>query len=108
MQMAAPAEPELTLLEQQLMGCRTFRNEEIPAVDTTASLKVLDTYTPDQRRTAEQFAAAVSACTNFTCLQKANKLVGGGRGGGRWRGEWGTALPVPPHLCRCAPASLLA
>lgn len=73
-----PPEPELTPLQQQLMGCRTFKNEEIPFVDETASLKVLDTYTPEQRQTAEQFTAAVAACTNFTCLQRANKLVSRG------------------------------
>lgn len=73
-----PPEQQLTPLQQQLMGCRTFKNEEIPFVDETASLKVLDTYTLEQRQTAEQFTAAVAACTNFTCLRQANKLVSRG------------------------------
>jgi len=77
-----PPEPELTPLQQQLMGCRTFKNEEIPFVDETASLKVLDTYTSQQRQTAERFTAAVAACSNFTCLQRANKLVRGWKGMG--------------------------
>ena len=78
-----PMEAQLTPLQQQLMGCRTFkRDQSIPFVDETTSLKVLDTYTPAQRETAEQFTAAVAACTNFTCLKEANTLVRG-----RWQGS---------------------
>ena len=57
------------------MGCRTFKTQPIPFVNTTASLAVLDTYTPEQRRKAEAYTAAVSNCTDFACLKQANKLV---------------------------------
>lgn len=94
-----PPEQQLTPLQQQLMGCRTFKNEEIPFVDETASLKVLDTYTPEQRQTAEQFTAAVAACTNFTCLQRANKLP---RAPGQFRYPHFYILGFP----KCATTSL--
>lgn len=76
--------PRLTVLEEQLMGCRTFKGQEIPYVDTTASLAVLEGYSEQERRVAEAYTAAVAACTDFECLKRANKLVGG-RGGVGWR-----------------------
>ncbi|KAL4443808.1 hypothetical protein ABPG75_011545 [Micractinium tetrahymenae] len=69
-----PEEPQLSLFEQQLYGCRTFKAQPVPYVDTKASLRVTETYTPEQRQAAEAFTAAVAACSNFSCLQEANQL----------------------------------
>ena len=57
------------------MGCRTTRDDPIPSVDTRASLAVLNTYSPQQLQTAEEFTAAVGACQDFACLRRANELV---------------------------------
>ncbi|PSC68106.1 sulfotransferase [Micractinium conductrix] len=69
-----PEAPQLSLFEQQLAGCRTFKAQPIPSVDTSASLRALDAHTPEQRQQAQAFTAAVSACANFRCLRQANKL----------------------------------
>lgn len=70
-----PEEPPLSLFEQQLYGCRTFKAQPVPYVDTAASLRVMESYTPEQRQAAEAFTAAVANCSSFSCLQEANKLV---------------------------------
>lgn len=88
-----PAQQELSLFEQQLYGCRTFKAQPVPYVDTNASLRVVDTYTPEQRKQAEAFTAAVGACTDFACLRKANQLVSGPRS---WVG-------AAPSVWRCSP-----
>ncbi|EFN58048.1 hypothetical protein CHLNCDRAFT_142285 [Chlorella variabilis] len=61
-------------LEEQLMGCRTLKTDPIPAVDKSPSLRVLETHTPQQRQQAQQYTAAVGACTDFACLRQANQL----------------------------------
>jgi hypothetical protein len=62
-------------LDSQLAGCRTLKTDPIPVVDTAASLRVLETHTPEQRQQAENFTAAVAACSDFACLRQANQLV---------------------------------
>ena len=66
---------EQATLEGQLMGCRTLKTDPIPAVDKSPSLRVLETHTPQQRQQAQQYTAAVGACTDFACLRQANQLV---------------------------------
>ncbi|KAI3428273.1 hypothetical protein D9Q98_006652 [Chlorella vulgaris] len=61
-------------LDSQLAGCRTLKTDPIPVVDTAASLRVLETHTPEQRQQAENFTAAVAACSDFACLRQANQL----------------------------------
>ena len=85
-----PEAPQLSLFEQQLAGCRTFKAQPIPSVDTSASLRALDAHTPEQRQQAQAFTAAVSACANFRCLRQANKLVR--RRGGGIRGQAGDIM----------------
>jgi hypothetical protein len=70
-----PQQQELTPFEQQLYGCRTFKSQAVPYINTSASLSVLDTHTAEQRRQAENFTAAVAACSDFACLRQANQLV---------------------------------
>ncbi|EFN58047.1 hypothetical protein CHLNCDRAFT_142283 [Chlorella variabilis] len=65
---------EQATLEGQLMGCRTLKTDPIPAVDKSPSLRVLETYTPQQQQQAQQYTAAVGACTDFACLRQANQL----------------------------------
>lgn len=94
---ALQGEPPLSVLEEQLMGCRTLKSQGIPFVDTSASLAVLDGYSEKERRVAEAYTAALADCTDFACLKKANKLVGGGVGVGECDGAswWAAAVPSP-------------
>lgn len=98
-----PDEAQLSLFEQQLYGCRTFKAQPVPYVDTAASLQVTKTYTPEQEQAADAFTAAVSACSNFSCLQEANKLVRAGSWGcvARRIQRW-TANQLKDKATRCA------
>lgn len=93
-----PEPPQLPLLEQHLLGCRTKRTDPIPYVNVSKSLDVLDTYTAEQRAAAANYTAAVAACDSFQCLQRANELVRG-RGGGAAAPAMGT------QGCRALPAA---
>lgn len=64
----------LSDFERQLYGCRSLKSGPIPAVDTEASLAVLDGLSDEQREAADAFTTAMAACSNFSCLQEANKL----------------------------------
>jgi hypothetical protein len=99
----------LTNLEQQLAGCRTTKSDPIPVVDKSPSLSVLDSHTPEQRRQAQEFTAAVGACTDFACLRKANQLVGQGEGqmGRRSHASWLAHCPLRQAAPRCLPSPAL-
>ena len=62
-------------LQEQLAGCRTAKTDPIPGIpDKSGSLRALDAHTPEQRRVAQRYTDALSACTDFVCLQRANAL----------------------------------
>lgn len=100
----------LSDFERQLYGCRSLKSGPIPAVDTEASLAVLDGLSDEQREAADAFTTAMAACSNFSCLQEANKLVRH-PASTAWRGSGVLARLSLRHAacqpCCCVPMALL-